>query len=57
MLWTFNVLALISFTGSVSSFVAEAVGLAFTTGLHRSTKEFNMDPVTLQVSPSSSRKD
>lgn len=38
------------FTGSVSSFVAEAVGLAFTTGLHRSTKEFNMDPVTLQVS-------
>ncbi|EXJ84012.1 hypothetical protein A1O3_04679 [Capronia epimyces CBS 606.96] len=39
-------------TGSasaVSSFVAEAVGLAFTTGLHRSTKEFNMDPVTLQI--------
>ncbi|KIV97515.1 hypothetical protein PV10_01262 [Exophiala mesophila] len=35
--------------GSVSSFVAEAVGLAFTTGLHRSTKEFNMDPVTLQI--------
>ena len=35
--------------GLVSSFVAEAVGLAFTTGLHRSTKEFNMDPVTLQV--------
>ncbi|KIV79063.1 hypothetical protein PV11_06650 [Exophiala sideris] len=34
---------------SVSSFVAEAVGLAFTTGLHRSTKEFNMDPVTLQI--------
>jgi hypothetical protein len=29
--------------------VAEAIGLAFTTGLHRSTKDFNMDPVTLQV--------
>ncbi len=37
------------FTGAVSGFVAEAVGLAFTTGLHRSTREFNMDPVTLQV--------
>ncbi|KAI1616434.1 fungal-specific transcription factor domain-containing protein [Exophiala viscosa] len=38
-----------SSASSVSSFVAEAVGLAFTTGLHRSTKEFNMDPVTLQI--------
>ncbi|KAF7561742.1 hypothetical protein G7046_g2399 [Stylonectria norvegica] len=35
--------------GSVSSFIAEAVGLAFTTGLHRSTVEFKMDPVTLQI--------
>lgn len=34
---------------SVSSFVAEAVGLAFSTGLHRSTTEFHMDPVTLQI--------
>ncbi|KAF1814417.1 hypothetical protein P152DRAFT_512783 [Eremomyces bilateralis CBS 781.70] len=38
-----------SSASSVSSFVAEAVGLAFTTGLHRSTNEFKMDPVTLQV--------
>jgi len=38
------------FSGSLSSFIAEAVGLAFTTGLHRSTVEFKMDPVTLQVS-------
>ncbi|RAO70505.1 uncharacterized protein BHQ10_006517 [Talaromyces amestolkiae] len=40
-----------SSTGPVSSFVAEAIGLAFTTGLHRSTKDFNMDPVTLQGRP------
>lgn len=35
--------------GSVSSFVAEAIGLGFTTGLHRSIRDFKMDPVTLQV--------
>ncbi|OKL61515.1 hypothetical protein UA08_03104 [Talaromyces atroroseus] len=38
-----------SSTGPVSSFVAEAIGLAFTTGLHRSTTDFKMDPVTLQI--------
>ncbi|KAF4126552.1 Fungal trans [Geosmithia morbida] len=35
--------------GSASIFVAEAVSLAFATGLHRSTVEFRMDPVTLQI--------
>lgn len=45
-------MVLINLTGSVSSFVSEAVGLAFATGLHRSTREFKMDPVTLQVSHS-----
>ncbi|WVQ81680.1 hypothetical protein IAT38_003805 [Cryptococcus sp. DSM 104549] len=38
-----------SAAGDTSSFVTEAIGLAFTTGLHRSTREFNMDPVTLQI--------
>ncbi|QKX55394.1 uncharacterized protein TRUGW13939_02487 [Talaromyces rugulosus] len=36
-------------TGPVSTFVAEAIGLAFTTGLHRNTRDFKMDPVTLQI--------
>nr|XP_019047902.1 hypothetical protein I302_04522 [Kwoniella bestiolae CBS 10118]OCF26832.1 hypothetical protein I302_04522 [Kwoniella bestiolae CBS 10118] len=35
--------------GIASSFVAEAIGLAFATGLHRSTDDFRMDPVTLQI--------
>ena len=38
--------------GLHASFVAEAIGLAFATGLHRSTDEFEMDPVTAQASPS-----
>ncbi|WRT68787.1 uncharacterized protein IL334_005767 [Kwoniella shivajii] len=36
-------------TGIASSFVAEAIGLAFATGLHRSTDTFRMDPVTMQI--------
>ncbi|WWC73361.1 uncharacterized protein I206_107328 [Kwoniella pini CBS 10737] len=35
--------------GVASSFVAEAIGLAFATGLHRSTDDFRMDPVTMQI--------
>ncbi|OCF54409.1 hypothetical protein L486_07957 [Kwoniella mangroviensis CBS 10435] len=36
-------------TGVASSFVAEAIGLAYATGLHRSTDDFRMDPVTMQI--------
>ncbi|WWC64303.1 uncharacterized protein I303_106913 [Kwoniella dejecticola CBS 10117] len=36
-------------SGIASSFVAEAIGLAFATGLHRSTDDFRMDPVTMQI--------
>ncbi|OCF34177.1 hypothetical protein I316_04127 [Kwoniella heveanensis BCC8398] len=38
-----------SSAGIASSFLAEAIGLAFATGLHRSTDDFRMDPVTLQI--------
>nr|ODN92863.1 hypothetical protein L204_05032 [Cryptococcus depauperatus CBS 7855] len=35
--------------GEVSGFVSEALGLGITTGLHRNTAEFLMDPVTAQI--------
>ncbi|WVF67228.1 hypothetical protein IAT40_001976 [Kwoniella sp. CBS 6097] len=38
-----------SSAGIASSFLAEAIGLAFATGLHRGTDDFRMDPVTLQI--------
>ncbi|WVQ72168.1 hypothetical protein IAR50_001713 [Cryptococcus sp. DSM 104548] len=38
-----------SSAGEASSFVSEAIGLGFTTGLHRNASEFQMDPVTSQV--------
>ncbi|WVQ94815.1 hypothetical protein IAU59_001898 [Kwoniella sp. CBS 9459] len=38
-----------SSAGIASSFLAEAIGLAFATGLHRSTDDFRMDPVTVQI--------
>ncbi|ODN83758.1 hypothetical protein L202_01849 [Cryptococcus amylolentus CBS 6039] len=38
-----------SSAGEASSFVSEAIGLGFTTGLHRNASEFQMDPVTSQI--------